>query len=61
MRNISAISNAFASHEAGQGYFDFLLAIGKSPKEFGSLEPDERAFMMLAWNERCNRLIQQGG
>ena len=42
----------FAASQQGQNFFDFLVYIGKSPKEFGRLEWDEQDFYLAAWNRK---------
>lgn len=37
----------------------FLLDLGKTPKEYGALEEDEKLFLWAAWVHRQNKLIQQ--
>ena len=44
----------FAESKQGQNFFDFLVYIDKSPKEYGVLAWDERDFYLHAWNWKNN-------
>ena len=44
----------FAVSKQGQNFFDFLIYIGKSPKEYGGLAWDEQGFYLQAWNWKNN-------
>ena len=60
MRNISVRSKNFACNSFGKAYFQFLIAIHKTPKEFGTLDTDEQFFLIHAYNEWVKEMNKSG-
>lgn len=54
----SAPSN-FATSDAGQGYYDLLTTFGRTPREWGALDPHERRFLEAAHDERARREAEE--